>query len=301
MTGTSLEEIFENSQPEEVDPPKQGAEGAKPEAEPVVEAAPEPETGEDLSTEPVKEAAPVEPDPGAPPAPSEEIPSGHVPRAALEDERRKRQEAQTASKELEDRLADLEKRLTAPQPQPVQQPQPQPQQPPTPQVVPKAPDPWTDPEGALAYAGQQADQKLLDMRVTLSQDMMRSTTPDYDEVEAVFIAEAKRDPLLTAQMVQASNPAKFAYEKGRQLKLMSEIGSDPSAYEQQIRDKIMAEIEEARAAEAAQASQATPPQSPATPPAPPPPTSLAGVPSSAPRQSNERPYDGPTPLDELLN
>jgi hypothetical protein len=308
MSGTSLEDIFSNSEVAEADPPEQVTEDAKSEA-PVeaVEADPqEPETGDDPPpAELEKEAAQADDDPGAPPAPEEEIPSGHVPRAALEDERRKRQEAQTASKELEDRIAELEKQLTAPPSQPAPQPQPQ-----TPQVPPVAPpqqpiqpppDPWTDPEGALAHERFVNQKNLMDMRISFGQDMMRSANPDYDEVEAVFIAEAQRDPVLAMQMMQAPNPAKYAYEKGRQFKLMNEIGSDPAAYEQSLRDKIMEELKATQAAEAAaQAQETPPPQPPATPPAPPPPTSLAGVPSSAPRQANNVQWEGPTPLDKVL-
>ncbi len=297
MTGTSLDEIFASSDEVDADPPKQEPEEAS--EDKVVDAnPPTSETGDDpLPAEPAPEAAQVDEDNGVPPAPVEETPSSQVPRAALEDERRKRQEAQATSKELADRIAALEQQLTAPTPQPSPQPQPQ-----TPQEPIQPPDPWTDPEGALAYERQVNNENFLTMKIDFGRDLMRSVNSDYDDVEALFIAEAQRDPTLTMQMMQAPNPAKYAYDKGRQLKLMNEIGSDPAAYEQQVRTKILEEMKEAQAASsAAQPPADPPPQAPATPSAPPPPTSLAGVPSSAPRQANKVQWEGPTPLDKILS
>lgn len=302
MTRKSLEDIFDNSDADNAEqsaPQPDDNTSGTPEnqdAPTTVEEAEEP--GEPpVPQEPAKEPAEqAEPDPGVPPAPVEEIPSGHVPRAALEDERRKRQEATKASDELKDRIAELEKKLTAPAPQPTPQapqvqPQPEPVQP---------PDPWTDPEGALAFERQNNSAQIFATTVALGQDMMRAVKPDYDEVEALFIDEAKRDPLLTQQMMQSRNPAKFAYEKGHQIKLMQEIGSDPTSYKEKIKAELMAEIEAENAANAAPEPTPQPTSIPAQPAAPPPPTSLAGVPSAAPRAANKVRWEGPTPLDQIL-
>lgn len=246
-------------------------------AAPVSEPTPEPQA----APEPVA----TEPEPM--PEPKAEQSSGPAPliedgeRSALvaqaKDERRKRQD-------LEKRLKDLERQIMPPQ-----QHQPQQQQRP-PQQVPQRPDPWTDPDGAAAYDRAQQHYALYETRVSLGEEIMRSAKPDYDEVVSVFREIASNDRMLAHQLVNSPNPAKFAYEMGKKLKLMSEIGDDPTAYETRLREKWEAE----RAA-----------QTPAAPmPAPkaPAPKSLAGTPSAQPRDTKGKfaSYDGPASLDELL-
>lgn len=198
----------------------------------------------------------------APPAVSNVKDEGpHVPRKALEDERRKRQE-------LERQIAELTGKSTQQTQQPQQQPQPSQQR-----QFPQRPDPWTDPEGAAAYDQMMFQHQLFETRVITSKELMRTVKPDFDEMEKIFIEAASADPWLEQQLVQHPMPAKFAYEQGRKLKLMREIGDDPAAYEQRLREKWEAE-------------RAGQQQAPVVPAAPAAPKSLANTASTQPRLKN---------------
>lgn len=152
---------------------------------PVVEDKPEvvetesekPETGEEAESE----SAGSEGEKGEPPAPKIEL--SERERAFLakgEDEKRKRQDLERELQEFRSQAAQ-----------------------------PKAtPDPIEDPEGFI----RDQDQKRLNDRISMSQELMRSQHQDYDEKEIKFVELVKTNPHLYQQMSQSANPAKFAYE-----------------------------------------------------------------------------------------
>jgi DNA primase len=234
----------------------------------------------------------------APPASEEDLPSDvQGLRAALKAERQKRKERDTKLTEAEKKAADAERvaqerdemlrRYFAQQAQ-LQHQQPQPTR-----QAPQPPDPLVDPEAAFAYMGQRTNAELYRTRVELSQGFMRAQHKDYDEMESVFVEEAQANPALADQLVRHPVPAQFAYEMGKKLKLMRDIGSDPSAWEAkreaELREKLRAELE---------AEFATRQPSVPTAPKAPPPQSLAGVPSVTPRNASKA-NNGPTPLTDL--
>lgn len=229
------------------------------------ETAPEPETKGDKQD-------------AAPPAESDESDSAPlIPRKALIDERRKRQDLEKKFAEYEAKLAELSK---------PQQPQPPPPQPMSP------PDPWTDPQGALEYERQQRAIELYETRVSFSEEIM-SVKPDYEDAKKAFFEAAQADPSLAQKLVRHPMPAKFVYEQGKRHAALREIGPDPAAYReqlrQQLRDELMAEMQ----AQPSQQSQA--PRAPA-------PKSLAGSSSVQPRDPKGRyvPGNGPASLDDIL-
>lgn len=249
-------------------------------------------SGEATAKEPVQQQAEPEPQPiegeaeaetgdkeieAAPPAvPNVKDEGPHVPRKALEDERRKRQE-------LERQIAELTGKATQQTQQPQQQPQPSQQR-----QFPQRPDPWTDPEGAAAYDQMMFQHQLFETRVITSKELMRTVKPDFDEMEKIFIEAASADPWLEQQLVQHPMPAKFAYEQGRKLKLMREIGDDPAAYEQRLREKWEAE-------------RLGQQQAPLVPAAPAAPKSLANTASTQPRLKNGQfAGSGRASLDDIL-
>lgn len=238
---------------------------AETQAEPV-ETRPEPEAQGDKQD-------------AAPPAESDESDSSPlIPRKALIDERRKRQDLEKKFAEYEAKLAELSK----PQPPPQQQRQPLP-----------PPDPWTDPQGAIEYERQQRAMELYETRVTLSEEIM-SAKPDYEDAKRAFIEAANADPSLAQKLVRHPTPAKFVYEQGKRLAALREIGPDPAAYReqlrQQLRDELMAEMQAQQPSQ-----QSLAPKAPA-------PKSLAGTTSSVPRDPHGRyaPRNGPASLDEIL-
>lgn len=222
----------------------------------------------------------------APPAALEESDDGPpVPRKALVDERRKRQE-------LERQLEEITKKYAS---QPVQtqpQAQPQPQQQPV-EPLPERPDPWIDPQGAMdwdrAWMQQQVHAQVFETRTVLSREMMMASKPDFAEVEAVFMEAAKRSPALVQRLMNHPMPAKFAYEQGLKIRAMSEIGDDPVAYKQRVREELEAEL---------RGQSSTPPAQPQTPKGSTP-KSLAATPSNQPRDDRGR-FQGPASLESIL-
>lgn len=238
---------------------------------------------------PTPEAAPATPGettaapPAADPKPADDGPT--VPRRALEDERRKRQE-------YEQKLNELQQYINGQQKPPAPQPQ-QPQAPP-------APDYYADPEGYLRHYHEQvqahqqrmAEQfqaQLFQTRAETSAELMRSRHADYDEVEKVFVAAAQNAPQLVAEMARNPNPAKFAYDIGRYLKTMSEIGTDPDAYvERKLAER-----------QAATQTETTPAQTPARSAQVP--KSLASTTSAVPRARNANgQFSERAPLEDLI-
>lgn len=110
-----------------------------------------------------------------------------VPVKALTEERRKRQEAEARTKELEAQLSK-------------QSPEPE-----------KVPDPIDDPQGYAKFMEDKANQDALRTKVSLSRDIMLDLKEDYEEKEKVFMDLVKTNPYLVQQMNASSNPAKFAY------------------------------------------------------------------------------------------
>lgn len=312
----TLEELYANEPPKSDDtageaetPPEMPeepsetpeAEGGQPEAESESEAKAESsEQGEETG----------EKDTDAPPASGDELPADVKGlQAALKAERVKRQELGTKVTDYEKQLADqvrraeeyeaLVKRLSHQQQQPNQQearngPQSQRrQEPPDPEMEPAAFAAWQQHQYAEALA--QRDQAIVETRVVQSQEMMRQFKSDYDEAEEVFAEAAERDPSLWQKLYAHPFPAKFAYEEGKRLKIMREMGDDPEKY---IQDRVAKALEEEMAKQQAE----TPPQ-PQVPTTPArqasPPQSLAQVPSAAPRS---KPADtGPVPLEQLYS
>ena len=221
--------------------------------------------------------------------PSKDTP--HVPRAALEDERRKRQESERAMKQLQQQMAAVTQAQLL-QAQQAKQPQ---------QQV-EVPDMFEDPAGYQAYQDQRFNQgfraiqrqfedKLFETKSSLDLAYVRSQKPDYDDVESVFLEAANAqmqqgDTSLRDQMLMSPTPAQFAYDQGKRIKLMQDMGSDPEAY-------ITKQVEERLAQAGATAPNGTQPN------AAPPPKSLAGTASAQPRNSNGQ-WGGPAKLEQLL-
>lgn len=256
---TSLDQILDQSVSQPAAAPEQ--------SNPIVEAPSQPEpieTGD-------------KPDAGPPSASTETDDRPLVPRKALEDERRKRQD-------LEKRIEELSRQTTA-QPQPQQQ-SPQQEQP-RPQRR-QRPDPWTDPEGAAEHDRQEFFGAIFETRVIMSEELIRSAKTDYDEMKEIFIAEARQQPALEQQLKSHPLPAKFAYETGKRLKLMREIGDDPEAYRARVEEEVRAKL-----------APQTPEQPTVQAPRGSAPKSLAATPSAQPRDQRGR-YQGSASLEDLL-
>lgn len=222
----------------------------------------------------------------APPAASDEgePSSGVIPIKALHEERRKRQD-------LERQLAELTKQRTAPPPQTAHQGQHQNQPPQAQPQMPERPDPWIDPQGAMdwdrAMMTQQMQREIYQTRTVMSRELMLAK-PDFEEVESIFFNALPSNPQLAQQLFQHPMPAKFAYEMGLKIRALSEIGEDPEAYRQRVREEIRAELQ-------GQSVQPAPTQTPKASA----PKSLAATPSAQPRDDRGR-FQGPASLESIL-
>lgn len=205
-------------------------------------------------------------DAGAPTAPEQ---GKHVPLAALESERKQRQDWKEKAIRFEEELKAM--RQQSQQQQRESAPQ-------------------------LSEA-QQIQQQMLNERFNTSEMVARqqyAAAGDLEEMIQLFSEAAQKNPALGMQLQNARHPWEFAYLEGKKLKALQEIGTDPTAYRDKVRAEILAELQ-------AKAGGAAPAQNPAAPAAaekPGLPQSLAGSRSSAPRGSAA--FTGPAPLDSLF-
>lgn len=207
-----------------------------------------------------------------PSAPKQDAPEpGYVPRDALMDERRKRQE-------LERRFQELEAKFQQPkQPEQVQ------------------PDWFTDPAQAAEVMRYQMQEELFKTRVEVTEEVLSDKYPDYIEKRDIFAEAARADPQLARRLIEASNPAKFAYDMGRKIALQRDIGDDPSAYQA----RLEAEFKKKYGIQDDPEGNA-PTQQPIQRQQAPVPRSLAKTTSAPARAPNGRFSGGPTPLEDII-
>lgn len=239
---------------------------AAPTPEPVSTPAPEAAAKPEPTGDPKSAAPPAD-------APREQDERSQVPRKALEDERRKRQELERRFKELEEHVAAQRK------PQPEAQP----------------PNWDLEPAAAARALEQQFAVRDYQTRVYMSERMLRREHEDYDEVARVFAEAASQNPALVQEVMAHPFPAEFAYDYGRRYKLLSEIGTDPDAYRSRIEADILAKHGITTGGTSAQSAPAPKSKQPAAPV----PRSLARDVSQQPRNSRGQ-FEGPASLDELL-
>lgn len=201
----------------------------------------------------------------APPA-SEQAPM--VPLKALEEERKGRQDWKEKAIRFEEELKHLRSSQG-------QQPSSQQQQQPAPAM--------------LTY-----ENALLNERMNMSEMMVRQQHGDADVDGAleVFQKAVQENPALGAQLAQQRHPWQFMFDQAKRIQAMSEIGSDPAAYRQKVRDEILAELQQQGAASPAQPVAAAAPAAPVIP------KSLATARSAAPRTAQA--WTGPTALTDIL-
>ncbi|MCA8331882.1 hypothetical protein [Burkholderia cepacia] len=262
--GTSLDQVLSG---ETVETPPSDAQQSQVAAPAEME---QPRTGEPTDQTPPADVAGADgaaAQTDAPPA-SEQAPM--VPLKALEEERKGRQDWKEKAIRFEEELKHL--RASQGQAQPSQQ-QPQERQ------------------AALTYEGA-----LLNERMNMSEMMVRQqhSDADVDAALEVFQKAVQENPALGAQLAQQRHPWQFMFDQAKRIQAMSEIGSDPAAYRQKVRDEILAELQQQQGAAAA----APPAAAAVAAAAPVIPRSLATARSAAPRTAPA--WTGPTALTDIL-
>lgn len=189
----------------------------------IVNGAPETVVEKVVEAEPKVAETPVqEPKTEATTAPELKPKDEDWTKAAVLDERRKRQDLERRAEAAERRLAELD---AAPKP--------------------KRPDLFEDPDGALSFVEQELGNKFKaetqSIKIEFARELMRSVKHDYDVVEAEFLEAAKQNPLLMNDLAQATNPAKYAYETGLKLREHAEL-KDTDKMRARLRDELRAEL-----------------------------------------------------------
>ena len=199
------------------------------------EAAPSPEPA---PAEPVAEAKPqeqAEPSTSVDDRPRDPETGRFVPIGALLDEREKRQAETRKREELEQQL------------QRYQQPEQE-------EYVP------TDPREIIQFTLAEQQRVAFNERLNMSELMARQAHGD-DTVAAAqkaFIEASARDPNLGSQLQGQVHPYDFVIKWHKQHQLMSEIGQDPEAYKEKVRQQLLQELQ-AQGVSPSQASQQPPP------------------------------------------
>lgn len=151
---------------------------------------------------------------GAPTAPQQD---SHVPLAALEAERKGRQDwkekAIRAEEEAKRYQREVE-RLSQVHGQPPQQIDPM----------------------------QSMQMQLVNERFNTSEMLIRSQHKDVDQKLEAFQDAARQNPALQAALQSHRHPWEFAYQEGARLLLQTEIGNDPQSYRERVRAEVMAEL-----------------------------------------------------------
>lgn len=209
----------------------------KPDA-PVSEA--KPETAEPVDTRPrdehgrfaTKQEQPATEAEAAQPKPEEQSEAAprHVPLKELQSERQKRQEEARLRTEAETRVAAYERQIA----QMLQQQQQH--------EAPQQPDWYAEPDRAAHSLQQQVNYQLTQTKVAMSQEFMRSQHKDYQELEQVFTDAANRNPQMWQQLYAHPMPAQYAYQQGKRIKAMQDIGEDPDAYRARIKEEATQQV-----------------------------------------------------------
>jgi len=203
--------------------------GNGPAEEPEQTGQPRDEHGRFSSTAGDMEQA--EPEPTETPPVSEESEPTHIPFAALKDERTKRQQAEAERQAMEARLQQYNAYFNQLQNQ-------------------QQPEVNDDPVALIAEQIRQqimpdVQMQVLTARVDVAETLARQKWQDYDDKVELFKEEAQKNPFLVQQVMQATNPAEYAYNVATQIAQARGYNNSPAP----SREEMMAQIREELKAE----------------------------------------------------
>lgn len=244
----------------------------------------------DGTSAPAAEAPPSTPEPttgvtdsAAPPADAQ-LPSAQrddaplVPRKALEDERRKRQEFEKQLQELQARVQPAQPQQQAPQQQ--QQFEP--------------PDPYVDPQGYAQWVAYVANENAMRMAARRAEEIITSRELNRSERAAIKTHGQEAVDAAFEAAVKAGVAGKFTQEEDPWQAIVDwhksyQIASNPDQFRAQIEAEILAKHGiTPQAAPQVQSRQKAPV-----------PRSLASTASAAPRDERGR-FAEHTPIEELI-
>ena len=220
---TSFDDVFARDQkpeaPAETGPARdeQGRFAPKEATPPPVETTPAPEAKAEQPPAPDAQDTPPEGD------------ERRIPLAELKAERAKRQAFEKQVEEIQRQNAELTRQMQEFM-QRAQQPQ---QQPPQMQQE-QMPDPWTDPQGAMAYQQRQMQVQMAHLNANMSERLARQQFGDQ-AVEAAQHAALQAG--LGEQFLMRRDPYGDLMKWHRSTSFLQKVGNDPEAYEKSIEQK----------------------------------------------------------------
>jgi hypothetical protein len=227
-TDRSLEEMGDGPEGQHMPEDEEVEEAAAPEGDGPKKPGDEPEEPaevEEPGDEPEEQTEPEEPR------------DARGLRAAMLSERKQRQAAEAASKAAREEIAAANARID----RILAQQQPQQQQPPPP--APAKPDPVLDPDGYERYVVAQMEQRYTMRRIEETFQETHETVGK--EFEAAYESLRKLDannPVDRAignRIYTSPNPGKALMRWHREQTMLQEMGSDPAAYRQKLRDELL--------------------------------------------------------------
>lgn len=145
------------------------------------------------------------------------------------------------------------------------------------QVQPQTQEEYVEPDPI-----QMIQNVILQERFNTSRIIAERDHADLHEKVDYFLEATKDNPYAQQQAISQPHPWEWIHKQASAMMIANEIGSDPKAYEEKLRQKIIAEMQQ-------QPAQIQKPSIPQT---------LAGGRSAAPRSAAV--FTGSTPLDSIL-
>lgn len=123
------------------------------------------------------------------------------------------------------------------------------------------PDPIDDGQGFQNWTMTQAQQAALSAKLELSEDLVRQEIGDeaFDSVQKWWMEETRRNPHLVQEGLKQRNPWRYAHQQYQKSQLLSEVGEDPAAYKERLRQELLAELQAQQAPAESQPKQTPPP------------------------------------------
>lgn len=166
---------------------------------------------------------------------SGQVAKSGVPSGRLREEAQRRQAAETRERELQSKLDQLQGRLDQ-----FERTQRQPQR--QEQDAPKEPDMFADPEGWARNQEARLTQQFEERRINAS--FADAEEEHGDKFRTAFGDLQKTgNPDLVRAVVGSHNPGKTLMRWHQQQALLSEIGNDPAAYRDKVRQELLSDPE----------------------------------------------------------
>jgi len=101
---------------------------------------------------------------------------------------------------------------------------------------------WTDPKKTIKQETQRLEQQFTEKLLNMSEYACKQRHEDYDQKYELFTEMALNNPAIINQMLTQADPAEWAYQQASKQAAMREIGDDPVAYREKLKEEIKAQL-----------------------------------------------------------